>query len=402
MEQWVNLAQAQEICQQLEVSPKSVNQVSLDDAYGRRLASQIVAVRDDPSFDQSAMDGFAVKISDTINATKKNPIRLSLVGQIEAGLPASFPELLDGTAISIMTGGAVPPNADGIVIVEDTKKIDSNSIEIMAPAQKHIRRKGENFSSGSFLVTAGTRLLPEHIGLIATTGSTMIECYQQLTIAVIPTGSELVEPGSSPEFGQIYESNGHGISSEIIHAGHIPLRYSPVKDDINLLRKAFDEASSKADVILTSGGVSMGAFDFVRSLIIEEGDALFWRIRMRPGSPPIVGCWNGTPIFGLPGNPVSCHVLFRVLVEPWLCYQFGSSSSVQFIQARLGSPIRSRHDRLCLDRVILERNGAEMVAYPIPQQSSSHLRGLAIANALAWIDPESSSDKGDIIPCFLL
>ena len=211
-----------------------------------------------------------------------------------------------------MTGAPIPPGANALVMIED-------GMHGLA-RQEYIRKKGENISIGERALSKGDIITPASCALAATIGYSTLPVRSKLRIAIIPTGDELTQPGLPLEPGKIYESNSVALASLVRKAGAEPIVIKPTLDDKESLHDILDRCAKEVDLILTSGGVSMGEKDFIRSSLIDRGAAIFWKVLMRPGGPPIFGHWNGTPLFGLPGNPVSSQTVFHLLLVPWITH----------------------------------------------------------------------------------
>ena len=296
METLVTIERALEIVRQTVVA-LATERVSLSQAHNRILSEDIASKVDDPPFDNSAMDGWAVRSNDQERVE---------INTAAAGSPPS--KIGEGEAIRIMTGAPMPEGADAIILVEDGLGGKAHT--------NFIRRQGENLSQGTVALRAGQIMTPAAISLAATMGHATLPVRAKPRVAVISTGDELVTPGEELEAGSIYESNSYGLCALLKKIGCIPILEDTVIDSLAALRSALN--SVECDIILTSGGVSMGEFDYVRKLMEEEGDIHFWKVAMRPGGPPLFGRWNETPLFGLPGNPVSSHLVFMMIVAPWL------------------------------------------------------------------------------------
>ena len=270
--------------------------VSLDEAHGRILGSDLPSKVNDPPFDNSAMDGFAVRFEDT----KEAPTTLTIVATTQAAASNESITISSGEAVRIMTGAPLPQGADAIIHIEACV-VEGDSVTLNQPSKPHfIRRCGENIKEGVVGLKQGSYLSPQSISMCATMGYDQLPVMKKLKIGIISTGDELKSPGELLSFGEIYESNSYGLSGLVQALGHTPIRYPSVIDSLNDLREQFNKAASECDLFLTSGGVSMGEWDFVRKLMEDEGDVSFWRVRIRPGSPPLFGHWNDTPMFGLP------------------------------------------------------------------------------------------------------
>ncbi len=397
---FVSLEEAIKLSQSIK-TPTFEENLPIQDAYNRVLSQDVFSKVDDPPFNNSSMDGYAVIYSDTIDATIEKPTELEIIETISAGSNPTK-KLTPGFAIKIMTGAPIPEGADSIIMVEKTKQI-KNKVLIQTPSFKnYIRKKGENLTKKALILEKGTHLSSREIGLLATMGYSQISVIKQLKISIISTGDELISPGEKLSFGQIYESNSYGLEGLIKDVGHIPIRHQSVSDTIDNLRKELNLASKTSDLIITSGGVSMGDFDLVRKIMEEEGEILFWRVKLKPGSPPLFGTWNETPIFGLPGNPVSSHVVFQMLIKPWLKFIIGAKGPPdKIIKAKLLENIKGTKDRFTLRRIIVENNGKEMIAYTKTHQGSGNLHSMVVANALTMLPPGKNGIQDEIIDVLL-
>ena len=394
---FVSLDEAKDICHNNKIS-LPIEEVSIDDSLNRIIASNVVAKVNDPPFDNSAMDGFAVIFSDT-NST---PVELSLIGVSNAG-SNNLAELSSGQAMKIMTGAPIPKGADSIIPIEKCT-INGEKVTLNEQSKPHfIRKQGENFTKNSVLFEPGEILTPEKISLCAAAGVNKFAVYQKLKVAIIPTGDELKPLSEELEYGEIYESNSYGLSALISSLGHEATRFSTVVDNLDTLRETLNTAAKNHDVIITSGGVSMGDRDFVRTIMQEEGEIKFWRVKMRPGSPPIFGHWSNTPIFGLPGNPVSSHVVFRVLVIDWLMSLTNSNNpGIKIIQATLDDDVKVVEGFTTFRRVELFHHQGKTIARLKGHQGSGNIAGIAMSDGLTILGPKSSGKKGDSCEIMLL
>ena len=392
LEEAINIAQSNPIKVETEF-------VSLDEAHGRILGSDMPSKVNDPPFDNSAMDGFAVRFEDTETA----PTTLLVVATSQAAAADDSVSISSGEAARIMTGAPLPKGADAIIPIEACA-VEGDSVTLNQPSKPHfIRRCGENIKEGVVGLKQGSYLSPQSISMCATMGYDQLPVMKKLKIGIISTGDELKSPGEPLSFGEIYESNSYGLSGLVQALGHTPVRYPSVIDSLDDLRAQFNKAASECDLFLTSGGVSMGEWDFVRKLMEEEGDVSFWRVRIRPGSPPLFGHWNGTPMFGLPGNPVSSHVVFRMLVTPYL----RSSLQTQFpidrvVHAKLLTDVRSTNDCLTLRRVTLRSTKEGFLAEQSKHQGSGNIDSLSSADGLTLLQPGQSGKTGEWIEVLLL
>ncbi|MCI0686545.1 MAG: molybdopterin molybdotransferase MoeA [Sporichthyaceae bacterium] len=288
------------------------------DAHGCLLDEDVTAPVDLPSFDNSAMDGYAVRLADVAEATELLPVSLPVVGDIPAGDPT--PRMLGpGMTARIMTGAPVPAGADAVVPVEWTDGgISQVSIRQAPTPGQHIRRLGDDVKVGETILTKGTWLGPTQIGLLAAIGQDRVSVRPRPRVVVISTGSELVEPGSQITAGQVFDANGYTLTAAARDAGAIAYRVGIIGDDAAELKERIEDQLIRADLVITSGGVSKGAYDLVKQVLGELGEVSFDEVAMQPGKPQGYGQIgpDKIPVFALPGNPVSAYVSFEVFVRP--------------------------------------------------------------------------------------
>ena len=361
-----------------QVTPLEPVQMLLFDSLGLVLAEDIVAPIDLPPFANSSMDGFAVRAEDV----QVVPAMLPISGDIPAGV-ASVPKLLPGTALRIMTGAPLPPGADAVVPVEETET-QGQSVVILTAAQQGqcIRPAGEDVKMGSIVVTTGSRLRPAEIGMCAAVGRMSVRTYPRPRVAIISTGDELVEPGQTLQSGQIYNSNAYSLAAQVSEAGGIVTHQLHAKDTPDALRAAFDLCVG-ADILLTSGGVSVGDYDYVKAVLAERGTVDFCRVAIRPGKPLAFGQWGKTLFFGLPGNPVSSMVTFELFVRPALRQMAGHTHPLrQTISARLTEEAAHHPGRQSYLRAVVTCDDNGYTVRPVAQQGSGMLRSMVTANAL--------------------
>ncbi len=395
---FVTVDEALEICKKTTLQTK-VERVDLDSCHNRILAVDLPSLVDDPPFDNSAMDGFAMRYEDTVDT----PSKLKIIGTIQAAGQEDNLVVGEGQAVRIMTGAPMPKGADSILQIELTS-VSEDVVTLSQPSMKHfIRKKGENLTKGQIALSAGTHLTPSRVGLCATMGHPSIPVVKKLEVAIISTGDELKQPGRELDRGEIYESNSFGLSGLVKWLGHEPVRLHSVGDTIDDLRKVLDEASLKYDLILTSGGVSMGDWDLVRKIMEGEGDIHFWRVKLRPGSPPLFGLWNNTPIFGLPGNPVSSHVVFRMLVAPWIRHNTQANGPIEVrAHATLATNVKSTGDCLTLRRVTIVNEDGHLSAHQNIHQGSGNLASMAMSEGMVVLQPGKEYSIGDTVEVIFL
>jgi molybdopterin molybdotransferase len=305
-----------------QIAPMAGLDVPLSEAQGCMLAKDVVAPLDLPPWDNSSMDGYAVRLADVTGASPEFPAELDVIDDIAAGY-VSGRTIKPGTCARIMTGAPVPDGAEAIVAVEQTDR-GTRRVQIRTePGEgQYIRRRGSDVAVGDHLLPAGTELTSAQIGLLAAIGVARVEVHPKPRVVVISTGSELVEAGLPLGPGQIYESNSYMLAAAAREAGAVAYRVGMVHDDEDAVLHTIEEQTARADLIITSGGVSEGAYDVVKGVLSRVGSVAFEGIKMNPGKPQgfgfisVDGPGSGIPIFTLPGNPVSSYVSFEVFVRP--------------------------------------------------------------------------------------
>jgi len=301
------------------IQPLGFETVSLKNTGNRVLAQDITATFPMPQFDNSAMDGFAVRAVDTEGADKSSPVILKMAGVSSAGTPSDI-ILKPSQCAQCMTGAAIPDGADAIVIVENTSGFsDAGTVQIFQEANvgEHIRRQGEEIEKSDVLISRGTCITPGEMGTLATFGYEKVSVMIKPKVAIFVTGSELVEPGNKIKIGQIYNSNLYMFAELAEKSGVEVVMREVIKDDKDSLRRLLSEALQTCDVIISSGGVSMGRFDYVREVYNKLGvQEHFWKVAQKPGKPLFFGRADSTLIFGLPGNPVSSFICYVEYVHP--------------------------------------------------------------------------------------
>ncbi|MGD2122070.1 MAG: molybdopterin molybdotransferase MoeA [Gemmatimonadota bacterium] len=388
------------------VTPLETERVSVQESLGRALAAPVVAQATLPPWDNSAMDGYAVRHRDLLGASPASPKNLRVVGKLKAGDPEG-PVLGEGEAVRIMTGAPLPSGADAVVRVEDTDaEADPGIVWIsLSPeAGKDIRPGGQDMRAGENLLPAGTTVGPGQIGLLAASGTEGVLVRRRPRVAVLSNGNEIAP---SAEFhrvkaGQaIPETNAPTLSAAVRAAGCIPLHLGIAKDTKeSILDKVRLARELKADTLLTSGGASMGEFDLVKRVLDGEGlDLDFWRVKMRPGTPFSFGHLpNGTrtplPVFGLPGNPASSFVTFQVFVRPFLLGMAGHARNHRpVVSAEVGEALRSPHWLTHFFRVLLTGAPSRPIAILTGSQTSGLVRSQGLASGLAVV-PEGVQELG--------
>jgi molybdopterin molybdotransferase len=383
----VHEAQAQITSTFKAVSPEFIPLVS---CAGRILAETITAPGDLPPFANSSMDGFAVLAGDVGQAMQAQPVTLRVVSDIPAGSAAQA-SLLPGQAARIMTGAPLPPGADAVVPVEDTDFGEQQHADLpeqvaiykATQAGQNVRPRGMDIRQGQVLLKPGRKLQAQDVGLLASIGRTEVSVYRKPRVALFSSGDELVQPGKPLQPGQIYDSNQFVLAAFFESAGAEVMRLGVARDDPQDVYNLLHEVSGQqVDLIVTSAGVSVGAFDFIRHVIQNHGRLALWRVNMRPGKPLAFGSFEGVPLIGLPGNPVSAYVGAQVFVLPVLHKLAGRPQvSRQRARARLAHAIESDGRESYLRAVVKEEHG-KLVATLTGHQGSGNLYSLVQANAL--------------------
>ncbi|QSX37400.1 molybdopterin molybdotransferase MoeA [Shewanella sedimentimangrovi] len=359
--------------------------VRLAEALDRVLAEDLASGLDLPPFDNSAMDGYAFRF-DELNGQESGSFKLA--GQAFAGHPFTG-ELPPGHCVRIMTGAPVPAACDTVQMQEQTQ-VQGDAIIIQAPKGKgaNVRRRGEELKAGTRVLTAGTRIRAAELGVIATIGISQLRVVRRPIVAFFSTGDELRPVGSELAPGQIYDSNRYSILGLLQKAGVEWLDLGVIPDDPEALRQAFRTAAAKADMVLTSGGVSVGEADYTKQILEQEGQIHFWKLAIKPGKPFAFGRIGKALFCGLPGNPVSSMVTFHKLVWPMLLKLQGQAQSQPLIlAAALSTALRKQPGRVEYQRGILSRNaeGALEVALT-GSQGSGMLTSMSLANCFILLD----------------
>ena len=364
------------------ILPLPAESVPLHDALGRILAADLVSSEDIPPFRNSAMDGYAVRAADLVGATRTNPARLRVVGQGPAGYAPSA-VVAPGTAVRIMTGAPMPPGADTVIRFEETdNRSDTVAIYLSQDAWINVREAGEDIRNGAVVLHAGTTLRPAEIGVLASLNRPRTLVHRRPRVAILSTGDEVAALGQPLRPGQIRDSNSHTLAALVRRCGGDPQLLGVARDTIDELTAAL-QAAREADLILSSGGVSVGDYDMVKDVLRAEGRIDIWQVRMKPGRPLAFGHLGERPFLGLPGNPVAAYVSFEVFARPLILRQLGHVDCRKpTLRALLTEPIANRGGRQHYIRAEVAPGPDGPTVRPTGEQGSGVLTALVRANGL--------------------
>jgi len=381
------------------VVPLGIEKVEILSAVGRVLAEDIAAPWDMPLWDNTAMDGYAVRAADCPAGAS-----LKLAGFLPAGGHMTA-EVERGTAVKIMTGAPIPPGADAVVPYEETEEQgDQVFIKSAVKPRDHIRFTGEDVKLGETVLPAGTHLRPSEISMLASFGKIFVPVRRRARVAILSTGDELVEPGEALEPGKIINSNSLALAAAVMQAGGIPIMLGIARDNRDSLREKLVEGL-QADVLITSAGVSAGDCDFVRDVLSELMVVqAFWKIDIKPGRPTAFGLRDGKPVFSLPGNPVSSLLTFEEFVRPALLKMMGHARVQRpMVKATLQEDLRKKPGRVNFIRVAVTQENGEFLVQSAGKQDTGFLKTLLLADGIAVIPAEKEDLKaGDRVDVHLL
>jgi len=386
--------------------------VKLVDSLGRVLAEDIRSDSNIPGFDNSAMDGYAVKSLDTKGARKDNPKVLDVADDIKAGdMPKKI--VRPGQAIRIMTGAPIPKGADSVIMVEDTEKVSgvrcqvSGFVKIFKEVEprENIRKAGEDIKKGDLVISKGTLLKSAHIGILASLGRAQFKVFRKPKVAILATGDELVDADERIGPGKLRSSNTYTLYSQILRYGGIPKNLGIARDKPSELEKKIKAGVLTCDLILTSGGVSVGDYDLVKDILAKMGTNIrFWKVAMRPGKPLVFGVIKGIPVFGLPGNPVSSMVVFEIFVRPVILKMLGQKKDERKkIEAVLEEDIKKKPGFRYFLRANTRWHQGRYLTRTTGPQGSAILKSMALANSLIIL-PEDKEfvKKGERVTVIFL
>lgn len=388
-----------------EIKPLGTEKVDIISALHRVLAADIYAPRNLPPWDNSAMDGYAVRSEDVADASVGEGVSLRVVEFVPAGKHPQR-KVERGEAIKIMTGAPIPEGADKVVKVEDTRSDSDDEVLIFRPEvpEENIRRAGEDIQKGMRVLSKGALVGPAEVGMMAAMGRSFVSVYQRPLVAILSNGDELVDVDGCPETSRIISANCYSLSACVLECGALPLRLGIARDSIDEIRGKLVEGL-RADVIVTSAGVSMGEKDLVNSILADMGlDLRFWKVAVKPGKPLSFGTLKGKLVFGLPGNPVSSMVTFELFVRPALRKMMGYSSLFRpKVEAIMQEDFSKKGGRRNFIRLILSLKNGKVYAALTGEQGSGILRSMVLANGLGIIREETKEvRKGEKIQAYLL
>jgi molybdopterin molybdotransferase len=386
------------------IRPLGFENIPITSALGSVLGEDIVSGRNIPPLANSAMDGYAVIAADTAFASKAKPAVLDVLEDVPAGKVATQP-IRKGQAIRIMTGAPLPEGADAVMRVEDTEA-EGNRVKIFVAAAPglDIREAGEDVKTGELVIARGSVIRAAEVGMLAALGRSYVSVHQRPVVAIVSTGDELVEVDETPGPGKIVNSNGYSLAALVLEAGGVPLLVGIARDNREDLLAKF-RAASRADIVISSGGVSVGDYDLVKDIMAEIGSRIqFWRVAMRPGRPLAFGLLEGKPLFGLPGNPVSTMVSFEQFIRPAILKMRGYRNL--FRKAVRATMIEGYEKKAGLKyflRARVEMRDGKYVAALTGEQGSGILKSMVLANGLVVLPEDATVVKpGDDVLVQLL
>lgn len=368
----------------------------LNAAFGRTLGADLAAKVNHPQTNDTAVDGYACREADSHTAQPDSPVRLRVIGVSPAGRPFEG-RVGPGEAVQVFTGAPIPPGADAVVRVEDTRR-EGDFVWLLKPATpSDIRPQGTDLTEGKTYLFKGDRLTPGRVALAAAMGHASLPVVRRPRVGILVTGDEVVEPGQPLPYGGVYNANGYALTGLVAEAGGEPIPLGRAHDDIEGLRARLAQAGP-LDLLLTSGGVSMGDYDIVRQLVEREGEVHFWRVRIQPGGPLLFATWRGLPLLGLPGNPVSTMVTFLLFGRPLLFRLLGRNDPpYQQVEAVAETPFEAHPTRRAYRRAVLRWEKGEYRAASTGNQSSVVLHSMALGNALVAVEAGASKGVGEVL-----
>ena len=379
------------------------------ECLGQVMAGDIYSSMDIPPKDNSAMDGYAVKAADIAGASASSPVYLDIIGEAKAGGVSNLAVKAHKT-IRIMTGAPLPRGADSVVPFEETDETQRKDqplkqIGMLKAVEKgkNIRWVGEDLAKGQLALPKGIVLRPAQVGVLASLGMDKVKVIRRPVVAILATGDELVEVGQPLPEGQIYNSNSYSAAAQVLRYGGIPRVLGIARDTEKDLGKKIKEALS-SDMLLTTGGVSIGDYDLVKDVLAKQGEISFWKVRMKPGKPLAFGTIKGVPHLGLPGNPVSSMITFELFARPAMLKMMGKTNLTRpTVDVIMESRIKNSDGRRIFARAIVRKDGDRLYAKTTGPQSSGILTSMSQANALVIVPEDVAAVKeGDSLQAIML
>ena len=390
----ISVRQAREIILKNILPLKKSELIKIESALGRVCALEVRSKENIPPFDNSAMDGFAVRSEDLKGSTRKSPKILEVVGSLAAGYTTGK-TIRPGEAIRIMTGAPLPKGADSVVMVEDTQKVTTSPRHKVTSKKEYVRifkevKKGENVryagedvEKGEVVIKKGSILKSGHIGMLASLGFGRVKVFRKPKVAILATGDELVQIKQKLTPGKIRNSNSYSLYAQVLKAGALPILLGIARDNKKAIEDKIRQGLS-ADVLIVCGGVSVGDYDFVKDVLKDMGTQMkFWRVAMKPGKPLVFGLMRKVPVFGLPGNPVSGMVSFEQFVRPALLKMSGAGDIFRFrLPATAGDDFEKKKGLRYFLRVVLKNKEGRLYAFLTGPQGSGILKSMVLANGI--------------------
>ncbi len=386
------------------IRPLGCENVPITSALGCVLGEDIVSGRTIPSLANSAMDGYAVIAADTASASRARPVVLDVLEDVPAGKVATQP-VRKGQAIRIMTGAPRPGGADAVMRVEDTEA-QGGRVKIFVAAEPglDIREAGEDVKTGELVIPRGSVIRAAEVGMLAALGRSFVYVHQRPVVAIVSTGDELLEVDEAPGPGKIVNSNGYSLAALVLEAGGVPLQVGIARDNREDLLAKF-KAAARADIVISSGGVSVGDYDLVKDIMAEIGSGIrFWRVAMRPGRPLAFGLLEGKPLYGLPGNPVSSMVSFEQFIRPAILKMRGYGNLFRrVVRAEMADGYEKNAGLKYFLRARIELREGRYVAALTGEQGSGILKSMVLANGLVVLPEDITAIRpGDEVTVQLL
>ncbi|MBI3597621.1 MAG: molybdopterin molybdotransferase MoeA [Nitrospirae bacterium] len=387
-----------------QIQRMGTEKLDLLHSLGRVLAEPVLSRRDHPPWNSSAMDGYAVRHVDVLEASEKKPVPLEVIEEVAAGvLPTKI--VGRGQASRIMTGAPVPEGADAVIRVEDTRA-EGGSVQIACPAEpgENVRLRGEDIQAGHVMLAQNSVMGPAEVGLLASLGRSHVLVYQRPRVAILATGNELADFDEALTPNKIMNSNGYALAAQVLEAGGVPVILGIAKDTREDLLSRLTQGLT-SDLILISGGVSVGMYDFVKEVLDRLGIRMdFWKVAMKPGEPLAFGSLQAKPVFGLPGNPVSTMVTFEQFVRPALRKMQGHTLLFRpIIEAVLMERITKKPGKTHFVRAVVKKAGDRHEVWTTGNQSSGVLTSMVKAHGLLIFPSDLSEiEKGQVVKVQLL